>query len=56
MRNAIGLTLPIQALHVYRPAVLALLVVAGPVIAVLGALIPAGWAARSATATALRTE
>jgi putative ABC transport system permease protein len=34
----------------------ALLALAGLVIAVAGALLPAGWAARSAAATALRAE
>jgi putative ABC transport system permease protein len=54
--HAAGLNLPVQALNVYGPAELAALVLAGLVIAVLGALLPAGWAARARTATALRTE
>lgn len=56
MGRAAGLTLPVQALDVYRPAELAALVVAGLVIAVLGALLPAGWAARTRTASAIRAE
>jgi len=56
MGHAAGLNLPVQALDVYGPAELAALVVGGLVIAVLGALLPAGWAARTRTATALRTE
>ncbi|MEV4624526.1 FtsX-like permease family protein [Asanoa sp. NPDC049573] len=56
MGHAAGLNLPAQALDTYGPAELAALVVAGLVIAALGALIPAGWAARTRTATALRTE
>jgi putative ABC transport system permease protein len=41
---------------VYRPVELIGLAVAGIVLAVLGALVPAGWAARARPATAPRTE
>ncbi|WP_438318731.1 hypothetical protein ACSHWO_34715 [Streptomyces sp. HUAS TT3] len=40
----------------YEPVELLLLGLGGVAIAVLGALVPAGWAARARTATALRTE
>jgi putative ABC transport system permease protein len=56
MGNAAGLHLPVQAVHVYRPAELGALVIGGLLIAVSGALVPAGWAARTQTVTALRTE
>ena len=56
MGHAAGLDLPAQARQVYRPAELGALVVGGLVIAVSGALLPAGWAARARTMTALRTE
>jgi putative ABC transport system permease protein len=42
--------------HVYTPGLLLPLLAGGIVIALLGALLPAGWAARTRTATALRTE
>jgi putative ABC transport system permease protein len=41
---------------VYSAPELVLLALSGLVIAVVGALLPASWAARSRTATALRTE
>jgi putative ABC transport system permease protein len=41
---------------VYGPATLVPLTLGGLVIALLGALLPAGWAARTRTAVALRTE
>jgi putative ABC transport system permease protein len=41
---------------VYAPWELALLALAGPVIAVAGALGPASWAARARAAFALRAE
>lgn len=56
MGRAVGTSLPSPVLDVYEPAQLLLLGLGGVVIAVLGALIPAGWAARARTATALRTE
>ncbi|WBC15438.1 hypothetical protein O7600_00975 [Micromonospora sp. WMMA1998] len=51
-----GLRLPETLLDVYGPVLLTALALGGPVTALLGALLPAGWAARTRTATALRTE
>ncbi|MBM2615582.1 FtsX-like permease family protein [Actinoplanes sp. LDG1-06] len=51
-----GLHLPDSLLDVYGPVLLAALALGGPAIALLGALMPAGWAARIRTAAALRTE
>jgi putative ABC transport system permease protein len=48
--------LPPSLLSVYTPAEAVLLALAGPAIAVAGALGPAGWAARARAATALRAE
>ncbi|MFE6049345.1 ABC transporter permease [Kitasatospora sp. NPDC056446] len=56
MGNAIGRHLPPSVSHVYTAGLLIPLLVGGIVIALLGALLPAVWAARSRTATALRTE
>ncbi|WP_030546902.1 ABC transporter permease [Streptomyces albus] len=56
MGRAVGTGLPSPVLDVYEPLHLLLLGLGGVVIAVLGALVPAGWAARARTATALRTE
>ena len=56
MGRAVGTILPSVVLDVYGPIRLLLLGLGGVVIAMLGALIPAGWAARARTATALRTE
>ncbi|MFF8382087.1 ABC transporter permease [Streptomyces kanasensis] len=56
MGRAVGTGLPSPVLDVYAPVQLLLLGLGGVVIAVLGALVPAGWAARARTATALRTE
>ncbi|WP_330293883.1 FtsX-like permease family protein [Streptomyces sp. NBC_00576] len=56
MGHAAGTELPPSVLDVYTPWQLALLGLAGLTIALLGALLPAGWAARTHTATALRTE
>ncbi|MFE9948769.1 ABC transporter permease [Streptomyces sp. NPDC005531] len=56
MGRAVGTSLPSPVLDVYEPVQLLLLGLGGVVMAVLGALIPAGWAARARTATALRTE
>ncbi|WP_327232348.1 ABC transporter permease [Streptomyces murinus] len=56
MGHAIGRHLPPNVTHVYTAGLLLPLLAAGVVIALLGALLPAGWAARSRTATALRTE
>jgi putative ABC transport system permease protein len=56
MGRAVGTSLPSLVLEVYGPISLLLLGLGGVVIAMLGALIPAGWAARARTATVLRTE
>uniref|UniRef100_A0AAU2A9G2 FtsX-like permease family protein n=1 Tax=Streptomyces sp. NBC_00093 TaxID=2975649 RepID=A0AAU2A9G2_9ACTN len=56
MGHAAGTELPPSILDVYDLWQLALLALAGITIALLGALLPAGWAARARTATALRTE
>ncbi|MGW4052376.1 ABC transporter permease [Streptomyces sp. NPDC004779] len=56
MADGVGLRLPASVVDVYGAAELVLLALGGPLIAVLGALLPAGWAARTRTATALRTE
>jgi len=56
MGHAAGTNLPPSVLDVYDAPQLVLLGLAGLVIAMLGALLPAGWAARARTATALRTE
>jgi putative ABC transport system permease protein len=47
---------PPSVLNVYQPAELVLLALSGLVIAMAGALGPAGWAARTRTAFALRAE
>ena len=54
--HAAGTDLPTQIEAVYSAPELALLGLAGLAIAVLGALLPAGWAAKARTAVALRTE
>ncbi|MFJ8098491.1 FtsX-like permease family protein [Streptomyces griseofuscus] len=56
MGRAAGTGMPSPALHVYTPVQLILPGLGGVVLAVLGALASAGWAARSRTATTLRTE
>lgn len=56
MGRSAGLELPESVIAVYRTPELILLALGGLLIAVLGALLPAGWAARTRTATALRTE
>jgi putative ABC transport system permease protein len=56
MAGVTGEHLPSVDLAVYSPATLALLVLGGLLIAVVGALLPAGWAAATRAATALRTE
>ncbi|MER6953305.1 ABC transporter permease [Streptomyces sp. NPDC000618] len=56
MGEAVGMNLPASIIAVYDPPLLALLALGGLVIAVAGAVLPAGWAARTGTATALRTE
>ncbi|GGN35232.1 ABC transporter permease [Streptomyces fuscichromogenes] len=56
MGDSAGLRLPDVVLDVYRAPELLLLTLSGTALAILGALLPAGWAARVRTATALRTE
>ncbi len=56
MAGAAGLGVPASLQNVYGSGELAALVLAGLAIALAGALLPAGWAARSRTATALRAE
>jgi putative ABC transport system permease protein len=56
MATAANVGLPASFLHVYGSAEMVALALAGLVIAVAGALIPAGWAAKTGTAAALRTE
>jgi putative ABC transport system permease protein len=56
MAGTAGTSLPSFVTDVYLPAMLTALVFGGLVVALLGALIPSGWAARVRTATALRTE
>ncbi|MEU0674404.1 FtsX-like permease family protein [Streptomyces sp. NPDC006172] len=56
MGHAAGTNLPPSILDVYDAPQLVLLGLAGIATAVLGALLPAGWAAKARTATALRTE
>jgi putative ABC transport system permease protein len=56
MGHAAQTDVPASVLSVYGPGELVLLAVSGLVIAVAGALLPAGWAARTRTAYALRAE
>ncbi|WP_020138246.1 ABC transporter permease [Streptomyces sp. 351MFTsu5.1] len=56
MGHAAGTDLPPSVLDVYGTPQLLLLGLAGLAIALLGAMLPAGWAAGARTATALRTE
>ncbi len=56
MADAAGTGIPASFLAVYSPVALVGLALGGMVLAVLGALVPAGWAARTRTATALRAE
>jgi putative ABC transport system permease protein len=56
MADAAGTRIPAGFIQVYRPAELAALATAGIVLAAAGALIPAGWAARTRVGTALRAE
>ena len=56
MGDSAGLRLPGSVIAVYGGAELLPLALGGLLIAVLGALLPAGWAAVARTATALRTE
>ena len=56
MGRAAGTRIPQVDLDVYHPAMLMSLAFGGLVIAIVGALLPAGWAARTSTTKALRTE
>jgi putative ABC transport system permease protein len=56
MARSAGTNVPASFLDVYHPYELALLGLSGLVIAVGGALLPAGWAAKISTASALRAE
>ncbi len=56
MASAGGTAIPASYVNVFSPAELLLLALAGLVIGVAGALLPASWAARARTATALRAE
>ncbi|WP_435222114.1 ABC transporter permease [Streptomyces sp. Tue6028] len=56
MGEAAGTGLPPSVLDVYDLPQLLLLGLAGVLVALLGATVPAGWAAKVRTATALRTE
>jgi putative ABC transport system permease protein len=56
MAAAANVGLPASFLNVYGAAEIMVLALAGLVIAVAGALLPAGWAAKMRTAAALRTE
>jgi putative ABC transport system permease protein len=56
MAAAANVGLPASFLHVYGGWLVAVLAMAGLVIAAAGALLPAGWAAATSTAVALRAE
>jgi putative ABC transport system permease protein len=56
MAQAAYTALPASFSTVYRPVEIVLLGVSGLAIAAAGALLPASWAARARTATALRAE
>ncbi|MDH6703951.1 putative ABC transport system permease protein [Kitasatospora sp. MAA19] len=56
MARAAGVGVPEADLTVFDPSVVGPLILGGLVLALLGALPPATWAARTRTATALRTE
>ncbi|MCU7726849.1 FtsX-like permease family protein [Actinoplanes sp. KI2] len=56
MAHGAGIRLPRTTVDVFAPGLLAVLALAGLVLAAAGALLPAGWAARTRTAVALRTE
>ncbi|MGW0536217.1 ABC transporter permease [Streptomyces sp. NPDC003032] len=56
MGDSVGLRLPDAVIAVYDGVELLALALGGLLIATAGALLPAGWAARARTATALRTE
>jgi putative ABC transport system permease protein len=56
MAHAANSGLPASMISVYSVPVIVILALAGLIIAIAGALLPASWAANSRTATALRTE
>ncbi|MFC7479074.1 hypothetical protein ACFQX7_01900 [Luedemannella flava] len=56
MAGAAGTELPHSVVTVYHPLELLALGLSGVVLAVLSALVPAGWAARTHSAAALRAE
>jgi putative ABC transport system permease protein len=56
MGNTAGIDLPARIVDAYGPTELVALGLGGLLIAVLAALMPAGWAARTRTAVALRAE
>ena len=56
MAHAAQTGVPASVLDVYAPGELAVLALSGLVIAAAGALVPAGWAARARTVSALRAE
>ncbi len=56
MARAAGIGVPETDLGVFDPAVVGPLILGGLVLALLGAALPATWAARTRTVTALRTE
>jgi len=56
MGHGAGVELPGVVLSVFGPGQLAVFALGGLVLAAAGAFLPAGWAAKTRTATALRTE
>ncbi|MFJ9446120.1 FtsX-like permease family protein [Kitasatospora sp. NPDC101235] len=56
MAEAAGIGVPDADLAVFAPSVAGPLILGGLVLALLGAVLPATWAARTRTVTALRTE
>ena len=56
MGHGAGVELPRIVLTVYGPVQLTVFALGGLLLAAAGALLPAGWAAKTRTATALRTE
>jgi putative ABC transport system permease protein len=56
MGNGAQTDFPPGIYNVYNPAELVLLALTGLIIAVVSAFAPAGWAARTLTALALRAE
>ncbi|MGW1209687.1 ABC transporter permease [Streptomyces sp. NPDC002499] len=56
MGRSAGTEIPTADIDIYGPGLLVLLALGGVVIAATGALLPAGWAARTGSGRALRTE